>query len=755
MGKSGLLLLAVAFAAGGGIGFVAGTGTSGGEPSGVGDGPVLDAPRGPSPEPRRETSPLPEGVRRSLTAWIEGFPLPEIETGNGVITGFARAEDGSPLPGVLIRGTRQAHWGRGHLRGGGPPEEPDLEKIVRDRVERVLLERASRTEAVTASDGSYRLTGLADTTHSVTPYLEGYHFERRGNAYRVKPGGKVDFVGKPVVRVPLTVLEPGGGTPESSVMIMCKQGNRQDAQYWTAELGALALSPGAWTIRAVHQDSMQFYGRGGGRTSDEVQLVLEVGVKPAPVTLKLEDRPGIKGRVVFPPGDANSNCQVSAMKITAGKDPDPDRLASGGQQVFVHSQMGGEFFLELPAGTYLVGLVTNQRKVVTSRTVEVTSGVTEVTLEFPEPDPEDSLVVRVEGPDGKLVGEATFTGGYQSSTSRSGGSTVRSVRQADGTFRVDHGQMDRDKEKADGRYWLEVTTSRYGAQRVEYVRDATQDLTVRFEHPATLAVTVEGYATSDFVGNIQLSVAPKEEGSARRSPMRFMGGFPGQSGLNAEGVQSFGPLAPGSYVITVGLKRQQWQFLPIATHDVVLKSGANSQSVPLPALYILTVTVDGAKDGTTLRMSPAKRTGPWRYFSSSREKVKDGRVVFENLPAGEYRISASGGGVRGKMTVTLPGPATVRFVAEATYPAYLVRITNPEGRFAQAGLKSGDYIIGVNGQDFADTKQMAALMSAAQKMKSSALNVLRGSSRLVVELDLTATGLGNAAAGGRIYPTTR
>jgi hypothetical protein len=220
-------------------------------------------------------------------------------------------------------------------------------------------------------------------------------------------------------------------------------------------------------------------------------------------------------------------------------------------------------------------------------------------------------------------------------------------------------------------------------------------------------------------------------------------------------VQSFGPLAPGSYVITVSLKRRQWRTVPIATHEIVVKSGPNSQSVPLPALYTLTVTVDGAKDGATLRLSPTNRSGAGRYFSSPQEKVKDGRVVFEDLPAGEYRITASGDGLKGKMTVTLPGRTAVRFVAERTYPAYLVRIRNPEGLFARAGLASGDYVIGINGQDFEDTKQMSALLSAAQKMKSCALTVLRGSSRRVVELDLSATGLGNEAAGGRMYPTTR
>jgi hypothetical protein len=293
-------------------------------------------------------------------------------------------------------------------------------------------------------------------------------------------------------------------------------------------------------------------------------------------------------------------------------------------------------------------------------------------------------------------------------------------------------------------------------QRGEYVRDSTRDLTVRFEHPATLEVTGQGYATSDLAGSLQITVSPKETGNSRRSPMHYYsGGFPGQSGLSAEGVQNFGPLAPGPYVVTVNLKRQQWAYSPISTHDVVLKSGPNTHSVPLPDLYPLTVTVEGAGDGTMLRISPVNRGGSRMYFPTPSQKVKNGRVEFENLPAGEYHISASGGNVKGKMTVTLPGSTTVRFVAEVQRPAYRVRITNPEGLFARAGLKSGDIVIGINGQDFTDPVLMATLMAAARKQKSAALTVLRGLSRVIVEVDLSATGTGNAASGGRLYPTTR
>ena len=88
-------------------------------------------------------------------------------------------------------------------------------------------------------------------------------------------------------------------------------------------------------------------------------------------------------------------------------------------------------------------------------------------------------------------------------------------------------------------------------------------------------------------------------------------------------------------------------------------------------------------------------------------------------------------------------------------PAYMVRIMNQAGLYAKVGLKSGDYIIGVNGEDFVDMKQMVLLMAPVMKQKSSSLTVLRGSSRMIVELDLSATGFSNDAAGGRMYPTTR
>ncbi len=66
---------------------------------------------------------------------------------------------------------------------------------------------------------------------------------------------------------------------------------------------------------------------------------------------------------------------------------------------------------------------------------------------------------------------------------------------------------------------LTVTSSQFGTKRLTYVRADTRELTVRFEEPAMLTVTVLGYAGSEYEGQIRLTVGPS---SSSKYPVQLV-----------------------------------------------------------------------------------------------------------------------------------------------------------------------------------------------------------------------------------------
>jgi hypothetical protein len=143
------------------------------------------------------------------------------------------------------------------------------------------------------------------------------------------------------------------------------------------------------------------------------------------------------------------------------------------------------------------------------------------------------------------------------------------------------------------------------------------------------------------------------------------------------------------------------------------------------------------------------RTG---YAPRWSARVEGGRAVFEGLPAGEYQISGSGALPRGQMRVNVPGQTTVRYEPQ-TVNAYFVRIRSPEGYAAKAGLREGDLVVGIDGQEFTSEAQMGALLTLAREKEECALLVLRGRRTLTLRGD--PKRLWGRDSGATLQPTSR
>jgi hypothetical protein len=683
--------------------------------------PTDDADPAPAyrPETRRSSAPSPpslsEGERQDFRRVLDLVPAPEFSTGSGTITGRVSTPDGEPLDGVLVRAARQRTYPYRYKRGKGPPEADGPEDRLREYAERLHYEHGNRREAVTGSEGGFTLTEIADDAeYRISAWKRGYEIRARPSSRKYRAGDKVELLAKPLALVPVEIVLPAGGPPEEA-KIEIRVGTGTQRQGWTPDEKEIGLEPGTVSIRAVGGEEGEF-------ASEEQEVEVDVENPPSSLTFRLEARPGIRGRVTFPEGQEYSYGEVSVLRILPGKEADPQRLVREGQRKTVYSYRDGKFlFLDLPAGSYLLGLVMNRRDVVASASVEVSGGMVVHDLVAPAPDPEDSVVVRAEGPDGKLVTDLYLTTGY-TGPKGSGTGVALNTRLPDGTFRVAHHVVQEEHEDPDVRHWINVRSNRFGAQRVEYDRASTRELTVRFEAPATLEVTLDGYLGTEYEGVVRLSLREASKGGSGSYYSSYYGGSR-QNPLSAEGKQKFGPVQPGDYVISVGLQMERYGSRTVATVPVALKSGANRETVSLPALYTLTVLLD-AKDGSQVYI---RQQGG---YTSASKKVKDGRAVFEKLAAGDYTIHAQGK----QMVVKIPGQTEVRLEGQAMN-AYRVSITDPKGNMAQAGLQDGDVIIGIDDTEFEDTSQMWAAVTLAKSKKSVTLTLIRGNARHRMSVD--------------------
>jgi hypothetical protein len=366
-------------------------------------------------------------------------------------------------------------------------------------------------------------------------------------------------------------------------------------------------------------------------------------------------------------------------------------------------------------------------------------------LEMPAADPSDYVEVVVQGPDGSPVGDLSFQAGVRGSR-YSGSSSTRTRKLEDGVWRVHHYAVSANMETDDGTHYLRITSREYGTKEIEYDPDATGRLTVRFDEPATLVVRIAGYVGSGYEGRLHLSVSED-----RKNPQHSYFSPYGRSSIDGEGTQTFGPLAPGPKVVRLSIRSSTGNARHLQEAEVVLKPGENRHAIAIPPLYELTVVTDALDPESQISMRP-KATEGGVSWSTSAQKATNGRVVFSDLPAGEYTLFAYGKQY-GQMDVTVPGPGAVRFVPKEVN-AFLVRLKSADGAMASAGLAEGDYVVAVDGEEIKSRKQGYALLSLAREREKTKLTVVRGAR----SLDLTVAVSdfwGSRDAGGSLEPVTR
>jgi hypothetical protein len=631
---------------------------------------VKDAP--PSSEPNAEMPAAKTPARATTESRPSSIPAAghmsatpvavETRKGNGTITGKVKTSDGQPVSNAKVSAIlRDSSVVMGSYRPYERKKKPTLDEAVAETIRNYRLNEANTRETVTDANGVYALTGLADANYSVEAGADGYAIEASspGRAWQVHPNATLDFVAEVVIKVPIQVFLPNGTLASRATIMLEKRsihGSSSMPSAWTSDDPNIPVQLGTFTLSAQGGDHNEL-------RSESQKICFKKGEQPVALVFQLRTRPLIKGRIIPPDGAVanNSSFSVYLLKTPVGTTPDPVRLRREGNNTWVHSE--AYQFDDISAGTYLIGAGYSNGKILVSASVTVTDGEVTQDLTIPALSADEVFVVWVRGPDGGLLADVDFglERRYKHGSSSSGANTSR---REDGAWLIMRSNDQDDSGGDDVKYIVTATTDEYGAKTAEFT-GAEREKTIQFNAPATVKVTIPGYAGSANEGRLLLSLEKAKDADGHSSGRMFHN----SRKISAEGIATLGPVEAGNYEIVLSsiTDHRFGQGRTIARQPVQLQAGENTATMEMPTLYALTLSFKSNKPGDSVMLHDGSHNDMVNTTVD-----KDATVTFENLPAGKYKVETYGDKARA-MYITLSGNLQTDFVvnqpdAGATQP---------------------------------------------------------------------------------------
>jgi hypothetical protein len=243
-------------------------------------------------------------------------------------------------------------------------------------------------------------------------------------------------------------------------------------------------------------------------------------------------------------------------------------------------------------------------------------------------------------------------------------------------------------------------------------------VTLRFEAPAVLKVALQGAAASGAHGRLQFALV--------RHPIGPRSRWVGGAETDSEGHAVLGPVQPGVHDLVLHVESEEEPLVELARATLTLQAGENHWSLPVPRVYDVNVEI---VEGEGMQITLRRKNGASTRFALHGTADPQRRVVFRNVPAGEYTLTAM---PDGQMSIRVPAGGVIRFVAEPIN-AMRVRIDNPKGLLAEAGFQSGDLVVGMDGTRFKDTAHLMGLLGEGARRQSPVkLMVVRNGRELTI-----------------------
>jgi hypothetical protein len=279
-----------------------------------------------------------------------------------------------------------------------------------------------------------------------------------------------------------------------------------------------------------------------------------------------------------------------------------------------------------------------------------------------------------------------------------------------------------------------ASTTRLGSREVELDLGEAPEAELRFLEPATLHVRLRGATEAGILDGLAVTLrGDTREG--RRVP-DGEGDPPGR--------WVFGPLSPGNVGFRL-VRRFEGSTYVLVACSATLSSGRNDAEITVPRLHTLTVFVTG--EGTR-RLVEAKTAS--EFVRRHAWTDENGRAELRYLPAGEYEVALGGVRRREGVIARVPGPP-VR-LTPPRLDALRVRVSDPEGFLARAGFRTGDRIVGMDGEEFEGEADLRLVLS---RRGEHAFLVDRDGGRITIRVSFDALRGGGLSPGGSLDPVRR
>jgi len=201
---------------------------------------------------------------------------------------------------------------------------------------------------------------------------------------------------------------------------------------------------------------------------------------------------------------------------------------------------------------------------------------------------------------------------------------------------------------ADSTVYLQVVTRQRGEVKRVVDPKARSELVIQMGDPASLDLTIAGFAASGLTGKLRVYMKSTLEGTGI--------GFRGEGApVTAEGRVRLTNQQSGKR-IAVLLGSSGDGPVQVIAWTLRLKGGENRRTVQLPRLY--DIRVEGHAHSVTLkRLDP-----PGPYDHQYGQAGADGRLVLRFVPPGRYEASVySGEGKHRKKQFDVPAQTVIRF----------------------------------------------------------------------------------------------
>lgn len=607
--------------------------------------------------------------------------------GEAGLSGIARYEDGSPCAGLALAVSQP--W-------RGPPV--NVGAMTHD--ERVAhFERqgapSSAPPVVTGADGRFELQGVAEGEYILLSDDPARVLEPR--IARAKAGEEIELVVRRQLFVSFEFELPTGEKLQKAYFMLTSNGQTVAAGYDWKPGKLYRVMPGGCKAKVMGGPHDLFH-------ADHEFEVPAAGLE-APVTILLKGQNAlIVRRTNSEPYYPTLGVMVVAADVL--KEPLTDRTIHDHLRSWGGDRNNNPYVVkDIKPGRYVVHWLFGSAAILDRAEVEFRGGIQEFEHRLPDLRPADHLTARVLGPDGEPVEGARL----------------------DLTVVSGSGQSWPFVDRGGGKYWVrripvpnffykgqEVARSEYiltakckhGLRVVRCPVDITEEVVIRYARMGKLTVLAENILTGK--AEFDILVAPSADDIDRLMES-------GGSEVRRLAARQDFSLVAGPVTLVIAVLRED-DTSPrrrvVIRREITLGEGEQQEQIDMGGVRPLVVIVPEGLRFLTMRA---------RGYSEQRE-VKEGRVEFNAVAAGELSLDAT----TGSMTVTAPVTGDVYF-SPLPFNALVPNFAYNRELLTQAGFAAGDAIRQINGANVAGVAaEVFNLFRGAAENGDVSLRVQRG-----------------------------